>query len=110
MAVLEFSPPLNLSSTQAPSQTPVCLPPRGANEIYSGQNGTVVGWGTTSEGGTQPSTLQQATIPIISNDQCNEAYKSMTSITPRMICAQYPNGGVDSCQVLIMSQKIQFLS
>ena len=97
VAVIKFTPPLNLASNADPTQTPVCLPPRGTQNTYAAANGTVIGWGTLSEGGSQPSTLQQASIPIISNDDCNKAYNN--GITPRMICAQYPNGGVDSCQV-----------
>ncbi|CAG7659934.1 unnamed protein product [Allacma fusca] len=96
VSLIEFSPPLNLTSSQAPKLTPVCLPPRGTRDTYAAKNGTVIGWGTLTEGGEQSALLQEATIPVITNDECNKKYSN--KITPRMVCAAYPQGGIDSCQ------------
>jgi len=52
--------------------------------------------GTTSEGGEQATKLMQVDVPVITNELCNEQYEDR--ITPRMICAGYPDGGRDSCQ------------
>lgn len=56
----------------------------------------VSGWGTTSEGGTLADTLQQATVPMVSNARCEQSYTN--TITPTMLCAGLEAGGVDSCQ------------
>lgn len=39
---------------------PVCLPDAGAS--FAGDNGVVAGWGTTEEGGSVSSTLQEVSI------------------------------------------------
>jgi trypsin len=54
---------LKLSRNAAEAPTPVS----GSNEtaLWSpGTSETIVGWGTTSEGGDLPSTLQEANVPI----------------------------------------------
>uniref|UniRef100_K3WIS5 Peptidase S1 domain-containing protein n=1 Tax=Globisporangium ultimum (strain ATCC 200006 / CBS 805.95 / DAOM BR144) TaxID=431595 RepID=K3WIS5_GLOUD len=58
-----------------------------------GATATVLGWGTTSSGGTQSSELRQVGVPIYSNTNCAK----VLSIDSTMVCA----GGVankDSCQ------------
>ena len=57
---------------------------------------TIAGWGTTSEGGSAPSVLQEAQVPITTDDYCSGAYDDFESTT--MVCAGYPQGGVDTCQ------------
>jgi secreted trypsin-like serine protease len=57
---------------------------------------TIVGWGVTSEGGSAPSTLQEATVPVVTDSSCAAAYSDFSAAT--MICAGYPQGGVDTCQ------------
>ena len=57
---------------------------------------TIVGWGTTSEGGSTPDTLQKAKVPITTDAYCSGAYSDFDANT--MVCAGYPNGGVDTCQ------------
>uniref|UniRef100_A0A7N8Y7F0 Peptidase S1 domain-containing protein n=1 Tax=Mastacembelus armatus TaxID=205130 RepID=A0A7N8Y7F0_9TELE len=42
-----------------------------------------------------PGTLQEVSIPIVSNTRCNAAYGSITS---NMMCAGLTQGGKDSCQ------------
>jgi hypothetical protein len=39
----------------------------------------------------------QVDVPIVANEECTKHYDN--KITPRMICAGYPEGGQDSCQV-----------
>ncbi len=57
---------------------------------------TIVGFGTTSEGGDTPDTLQKAQVPIITDTSCSGAYSSFEART--QICAGYPQGGTDTCQ------------
>src|SRR5689334_4703353 len=57
---------------------------------------TIAGWGTTSEGGDTPSTLQEAQVPITTDAYCGGAYSDFDPQT--MVCAGFPQGGVDTCQ------------
>jgi secreted trypsin-like serine protease len=56
----------------------------------------IVGWGATSEGGSTPSTLQEAAVPITTDAYCSGAYSEFDPKT--MVCAGFPEGGVDTCQ------------
>jgi secreted trypsin-like serine protease len=62
----------------------------------AGTNVTVIGWGATSEGGEQSTTLLQVTVPIVSQTTCNQQYQGI--IDERQVCAGLPAGGKDSCQ------------
>ena len=57
---------------------------------------TIAGWGTTSEGGDTPDTLQEAQVPITADASCAAAYSDFDAQT--MVCAGYPQGGTDTCQ------------
>jgi trypsin len=57
---------------------------------------TIAGWGTTSEGGDTPDTLQEAQVPITTDAYCAGAYSDFDAST--MLCAGFEQGGVDSCQ------------
>ncbi|XP_035696120.1 chymotrypsinogen A-like [Branchiostoma floridae] len=84
---------------------PVCLPDA-STEAEVGTVCTVTGWGAQKEGSTTTSRLLQANVPIINNTECSEKYARLTeqgegvhSIHPQsMVCAGYPEGGVDACQ------------
>lgn len=41
--LVEFSEPVDLTRTEEPMVTPVCLPPRGTEDTYEGRVGTVTG-------------------------------------------------------------------
>ena len=69
----------------------VCLPD--GDESLEGEECDITGWGTTSYGGSQPVYLQEASVPIISNAQCRQAY---SGITDNMMCAG--EAGKDACQ------------
>lgn len=73
---------------------PVCLPQ--SDESYVGRQATVIGWGTISFGGPVASTLQEVTIPVWTNEECNAAYEQ--DIIDKQICAGAKEGGKDSCQ------------
>ena len=79
------------------SKTPTTV--AGAGETASwaaGTTETIVGWGATSEGGNTPDTLQEAQVPITTDSYCAGAYSEFDPKT--MICAGFPQGGVDTCQ------------
>ena len=68
-AILFLSSPLTFSSTIAA----VCLP-ASTQSLYTGQVATVTGWGLTSSGGSPASTLQEAEVEVISNQECSDHY------------------------------------
>jgi trypsin len=84
---------LSQSSTMAPTQV------AGAGERSTWSAGaleTIVGWGATSEGGDLPDNLQEARVPITTDAYCAGAYSDFDPRT--MVCAGFPQGGVDTCQ------------
>ncbi|KAG5200668.1 hypothetical protein JEQ12_005202 [Ovis aries] len=76
---------------------PVCLPAAG-QALVDGKICTVTGWGNTQYYGQQAGVLQEARVPIISNDVCNGPDFYGNQIKPKMFCAGYPEGGIDACQ------------
>ena len=56
----------------------------------------IVGWGVTEEDGSSPDVLQEAQVPITTDAYCKDAYSEFNAAT--MICAGFPQGGVDTCQ------------
>jgi secreted trypsin-like serine protease len=84
---------LSSSSTMAPTQ----VAGAGERSIWTaGTMETIVGWGVTSEGGSQPDRLQEAQVPITTDAYCAGAYSDFDPKT--MVCAGFPQGGVDTCQ------------
>ncbi|MER7518262.1 serine protease [Streptomyces sp. NPDC126499] len=64
---------------------------------YNSGTFSVAGWGATREGGSQQRYLRKATVPFVSDADCQSAYGS--SLVPgEEICAGYNQGGVDTCQ------------
>uniref|UniRef100_A0A8P4KHD9 Corin, serine peptidase n=1 Tax=Dicentrarchus labrax TaxID=13489 RepID=A0A8P4KHD9_DICLA len=87
----------DISVVQLDSETefvrPVCLPdldqlPSPDSYCY------ITGWGHM--GNRMPFKLQEGEVRIISLSQC-QSYFDMKTITPRMLCAGYDAGTVDSC-------------
>lgn len=78
----------------------VCLPTEG-NDVAPGTQCWITGWGTLRSGGGRPSTLQEAEVTIVSNEDCwkKNGY-SESQIQPNMLCAQGRNekGNTDACQ------------
>lgn len=48
--------------------------------------------------GSLPDVLQEAEVPLLVQEQCQHQLPEY-NITSSMVCAGYPEGGVDSCQV-----------
>lgn len=75
---------------------PICLPCSRQN-FDAGTQCFVTGWGRIRESGPLSSRLRVAGIPIIDQEKCKELYIE-GEITPRMLCAGYNQGKIDSCQ------------
>jgi secreted trypsin-like serine protease len=63
----------------------------------AGTSSTILGWGTTSSGGSASRYLLKATVPVTSNATCTTAYGTEYK-SAHMVCAGYPQGGTDTCQ------------
>uniref|UniRef100_A0A8C4S2L8 Suppressor of tumorigenicity 14 protein homolog n=2 Tax=Erpetoichthys calabaricus TaxID=27687 RepID=A0A8C4S2L8_ERPCA len=73
----------------------ICLP--SATHIFPvGQSCFITGWGILQEGGALPLLLQKAEVKIINQTVCNMYLGK--SLSARMLCAGYLNGGIDACQ------------
>lgn len=76
---------------------PVDLASKSDNSVYAaGTNATVLGWGRTADGGNRSDRLRSAQVPVVSDSSCSSAYSNYDSHS--MVCAGYPQGGVDACQ------------
>ncbi|KAM4545848.1 enteropeptidase [Odontesthes bonariensis] len=75
---------------------PVCLPAE--NQSFpAGKKCFISGWGREAEGGSSPNILQEAELPLVAHHECQRLLPEYT-FTSSMLCAGYPEGGVDSCQ------------
>jgi secreted trypsin-like serine protease len=89
ISLLQLSQPSTMAPTQVASA--------GERDIWSpGTLETIVGWGATEEGGDVPDNLQEAQVPITTDQYCAGAYSDFDPLT--MVCAGFPEGGVDTCQ------------
>lgn len=79
-------------------------------KTFAGLNGTVTGWGATAESGAISQTLQEVTVPILSNADCRATKYPSQRITDNMLCAGYQEGSKDSCQVINNKFFLSFLS
>jgi trypsin len=82
------------------TKTPVKVAGSGETASWAvGSSLQIVGWGTTSEGGDTPDVLQKASVPRVADTTCASAYKDDGGFDAKtMLCAGYPQGGVDTCQ------------
>lgn len=87
-ALLQLSRPLETTKYVAP------IAP--STEDHTGENALISGFGATQQGGELSRTLQKATVPIVSQEVCQQSYGEL--ITDAMLCAGFVDGGVDSCQ------------
>ncbi|MCL4145057.1 UNVERIFIED_CONTAM: hypothetical protein GTU68_036852 [Idotea baltica] len=82
---------------------PVCLP--SGSDLGVGVDVTPTGWGKDHDGiGSTTDTLNQVTVPTISNDECADYYGSLI-VNDDMICIDAAGGmgtcSVSFCKVLI---------
>ncbi|KAJ6633260.1 Trypsin 3A1 [Pseudolycoriella hygida] len=93
ICVVVISTPLNLEPAGVAI---VALPIQGAG-VPVGAMADVAGWGATCEGCAPTNILRFVTVPVLSNAECNAMYGGL--ITAGMICAGFPEGGRDACQM-----------
>src|SRR5688500_16157659 len=92
-----------LTLSRAASSAPTKVAGAGERSIWNpGVLATVAGWGNTSADGEEyPETLQKANVPITTDAYCESAYSAEEGWdfdAATMVCAGYPEGGVDTCQ------------
>ncbi|KAL4674403.1 hypothetical protein H8959_018337 [Pygathrix nigripes] len=90
VALLELAGPVRRSRLVRPICLPEPLPrpPDGARCV-------ITGWGSVREGGSMARQLQKAAVRLLSEQTCRRFYP--VQISSRMLCAGFPQGGVDSC-------------
>lgn len=85
---LKFGPGVNAVALPSPTET-----------VKAGDNATVTGWGTTSDGADLlPKQLQVVYLPIFDYAKCKIIFPRLDDT---MVCAGLEEGGKDSCQVRI---------
>ena len=93
IALLELAEPLFLER----------IAPVPESLAIEGLTGVVVGWGVTSEdASTTPDELQEVSLPIVSNEECNAAFNAYSwsyddPVSADMVCAGPVEGGRDAC-------------
>lgn len=58
----------------------------------------ITGWGNNGWEGTRSKILKQASIPLISQDECNKKESYNGQVHRTSICAGYEDGSADACQ------------
>lgn len=89
IALLKLSETLDLSKNK--ELRSVCLPADDSKN-YAGALGIAAGWGKLQYGGSQPDKLMEVTLPILEQSCWGK------TVTERMLCAGYKEGGKDTCQ------------
>ncbi|XP_016065250.1 PREDICTED: transmembrane protease serine 9 [Miniopterus natalensis] len=90
VALLELVGPVHRSRLVRP----ICLP-EPAPRPPDGARCVITGWGSVREGGSMARQLQKAAVRLLSEQACRRYYP--VQISSRMLCAGFPQGGVDSC-------------
>ncbi|XP_043480699.1 mucin-2 [Leptopilina heterotoma] len=96
LALLRFYEPIKQFQ---PNILPICIPDD--DESYEGHIAYVTGWGRLYEDGPLPSVLQEVSVPVINNTQCEAMYGAagyIERIPHIFICAGWRKGGFDSCE------------
>jgi len=89
IAVLRVQPPFVMTGEVGP------IPVAPANHTATGP-ASIIGWGSLREEGSLPDILYKAEVPIMTDNECRASYGS-TNFESHMMCAGFPQGGVDSC-------------
>lgn len=96
IAILELDQPIKFG----PKIQPACLPDT-QFEDYSTKLALIAGWGRTGEREPTTSDLRSVIVPIWSQEKCGESGYGKKRLTGNMMCAGYPEGMKDACQVSI---------
>ncbi|XP_076456095.1 trypsin delta-like [Babylonia areolata] len=69
-----------------------------SRSYFGGETAWVMGWGTLTEGGSSPRTLQEVSKPILTDTECRSAYGSSFDSSTMMCSGLLGVGGKDACQ------------
>lgn len=99
IALIKLSEPVTFASNVLPA----CLPRSSQrNETFTGQNGTLIGWGRVAEEGHMPKTLRYVNMTVISNEKCSQEYGQVgyTESMPSQFLCTYDSEGIrkDACE------------
>ncbi|XP_017791571.1 PREDICTED: trypsin 3A1-like [Habropoda laboriosa] len=92
IAILEMDRPVDVNGIVRTA----CLPEDKAID-YTGATATVVGWGRTGETEPVSDELRKVNLPILSQEECDQAGYQKNRITENMFCAGYLEGELDAC-------------
>jgi hypothetical protein len=84
------------NSVDNPNLTPIAVNSVNSNPANNDVL-TVIGFGATSEGGSQSSRLKEVNVNYIDYETCNDLYDG-DIVDSVMLCAGVSGGGKDSCQ------------
>lgn len=86
-------------STSMPYSTVPYVSSSQTGVYAAGTSARIIGWGTTSSGGSSSNQLRTATVPIVADSTCGSSSSYGSEFIPSsMVCAGYSTGGVDTCQ------------
>lgn len=100
-SLLALSLPLILSNRVKA----IALPNVNDAEIPDGTLCLVSGWGETLNSFQSNLILRSAAVPIVNRSDCQKSYRSISNITPRMICAGFKEGGKDGKNSIVLYSK-----
>ncbi|KYN28212.1 PREDICTED: trypsin 3A1-like [Trachymyrmex cornetzi] len=98
IAIIEMDEPVSVNGIVRTA----CLP-EGKTIDYTGASATAVGWGRTGETKPVSNELRKVNLPILSQEECDQAGYAKDRITENMFCAGYilhPEGAIggrDAC-------------
>nr|XP_031841609.1 trypsin 3A1-like [Nomia melanderi] len=92
IAIVEMDRPVDVNGIVRTA----CLPEDKAID-YTGATATVVGWGRTGEDKAVSNELRKVNLPILSQEECDQAGYQKKRITENMFCAGYLEGERDAC-------------
>lgn len=102
VALLLLEKDAGVSESQMPA---ACLPDEdGPPDAHQG---VILGWGHNGFGGKLQTNLQEADVPLVSNEECDKLYKTLGTyktvfhhgVDQDFLCAgNITEGGVDACQ------------
>lgn len=94
LALVRLPSPVRFASVRVADTTDAAAGAYLADRTYR-----VSGWGRLAAGGDLPSTLRWAEVPIVDDTTCaSPAWYGDRFFAPAMVCAGYPQGGIDTCQ------------
>lgn len=96
VAILKLERPVEFGS----KVQPLCLPSASDGD-YAGKVGLIAGWGRVQENDETSPTLRHTAVPIWTKEKCGESGYGEKRLSDNMMCAGYPEGGIDACQVSV---------